>query len=538
MTSNELEIFKQSILDDVRVMMQTTGQVTQYIGSRYVPLFAEPLDWNSKQEYEPLTIVQHQGNSYTSRQLVPSGIDISNDKFWAKTGNYNAQIEQYRQEVAAFDSRITTAQNTADSKAPINHASEETIYGVGNNVNYGHLKLSAINTPETSNENDGIAATPNFVSNLLKKNTIIKTVNEYGCLTTSEDNSNNLQKAINDCSEKGYILLIPAGRYSCKSPISIPWHTYITGVGKESQIVFECERGFYSPEDANGYKISADVVMQHLAIEGPLSDRHSDVNLENAGIIGMFTSCDMHDIFIRKFNCGIRLKQNVENPDYNNKYNHIFGDIRSWRNISISNCCYGFFNSQWDTFLNNIDISICASSLITSGSVNGVHIWGCNDGLWCDGGTFNNIEVESIITVPNGNNNSFITINTDSVVILNNVNLWNAILDDTSNYTHPYIRGDDNHNGAAIINNLIIGADQTEKSKLKKGIIRSKNLKCIVTGIIDPAITENATGYSGAPTAVTEGEQGYALGTILANYDLDGAINVNGVTGFKKFTIQ
>lgn len=99
MTSNELEIFKQSILDEVQVMMQTTGQVTQYIGARYVPLFAEPLNWSNTKEYEPLTIVLYQGNSYTSRQFVPKGIDISDTAFWANTGNYNAQIEQYRKEV-------------------------------------------------------------------------------------------------------------------------------------------------------------------------------------------------------------------------------------------------------------------------------------------------------------------------------------------------------------------------------------------------------------------------------------------------------
>ena len=73
MTSTELEIFKQAILDEVRVMMQATGQVTQYIGARYVPLIAEPIEWNDKREYEPLTIVTNQGNSYTSRQFVPKG---------------------------------------------------------------------------------------------------------------------------------------------------------------------------------------------------------------------------------------------------------------------------------------------------------------------------------------------------------------------------------------------------------------------------------------------------------------------------------
>lgn len=106
MTSNELEIFKQSILDDVRVMMQTTGQVTQYIGARYVPLFADPLDWSNTMEYEPLTIVLHQGNSFTSRQFVPKGIDISDESFWANTGNYNAQIEQYREQVAHMAAKV------------------------------------------------------------------------------------------------------------------------------------------------------------------------------------------------------------------------------------------------------------------------------------------------------------------------------------------------------------------------------------------------------------------------------------------------
>lgn len=80
--------------------------VREYVGARYVPLFADPIEWNDKRTYEPLTIVEHEGNSYTSRQFVPIGIDISNEDFWALTGNYNAQVEQYRQEVLKFDGRI------------------------------------------------------------------------------------------------------------------------------------------------------------------------------------------------------------------------------------------------------------------------------------------------------------------------------------------------------------------------------------------------------------------------------------------------
>lgn len=81
--------------------------VTQYIGARYVPLFADPIDWDINRQYEPLTIVYYQGNSYTSKQAVPTNIDITNTDYWVVTGNYNAQIEQYRREVQTFDGRIT-----------------------------------------------------------------------------------------------------------------------------------------------------------------------------------------------------------------------------------------------------------------------------------------------------------------------------------------------------------------------------------------------------------------------------------------------
>lgn len=87
---------------------------SQYVGARYVPLFAEPAQWDINKQYEPLTIVLDHGNSYTSRQFVPVGIELTNEAFWALTGNYNAQVEQYRQEVTSYDSRIKTAQTTAD----------------------------------------------------------------------------------------------------------------------------------------------------------------------------------------------------------------------------------------------------------------------------------------------------------------------------------------------------------------------------------------------------------------------------------------
>lgn len=85
--------------------------VTQYIGARYVPLFADPAQWSNDREYEPLTVVLYQGASYTSRQAVPIGIDITNTDFWVLTGNYNAQVEQYRQTVLTYNGRIIDNEN-------------------------------------------------------------------------------------------------------------------------------------------------------------------------------------------------------------------------------------------------------------------------------------------------------------------------------------------------------------------------------------------------------------------------------------------
>lgn len=87
----------------------------EYTGMRYVPVFADPAEWSSANSYEPLEIVIHQGSSYTSKTFVPVGIDISDPQYWALTGNYNAQVEQYRQEVLKFDGRI--AKNTNDIAA-------------------------------------------------------------------------------------------------------------------------------------------------------------------------------------------------------------------------------------------------------------------------------------------------------------------------------------------------------------------------------------------------------------------------------------
>lgn len=83
------------------------GGTQQYIGARYVPVFADPIEWDINKPYESLTIVTYQGNSYTSKCAVPGGTEITNTRYWAKTGDYNAQVAEYRAAVGDLSTQVT-----------------------------------------------------------------------------------------------------------------------------------------------------------------------------------------------------------------------------------------------------------------------------------------------------------------------------------------------------------------------------------------------------------------------------------------------
>ena len=87
------------------------SDVREYIGARYIPLFSDPIEWDITRSYEPLTVVKNQGSSYVSKRSVPEGIAITNEDYWLLWADYNAQLEQYRNEVRQFDGRITANAN-------------------------------------------------------------------------------------------------------------------------------------------------------------------------------------------------------------------------------------------------------------------------------------------------------------------------------------------------------------------------------------------------------------------------------------------
>lgn len=80
---------------------------TQYIGPKIIPHLADPIDWDITKQYDSLSIVQHEGDTYIARYIVPAGTAITNETYWTKFAAWNAQIAQYQATVETFDGRIT-----------------------------------------------------------------------------------------------------------------------------------------------------------------------------------------------------------------------------------------------------------------------------------------------------------------------------------------------------------------------------------------------------------------------------------------------
>lgn len=100
----------------------TNTGVREYIGARYVPLIDG--EWDNTKAYEPLTVVINQGDSYTSKQYVPVGVEISNSEYWVLTGNFNGSlanlittVDTIKEEQTSQDEEIASLQTAQSNTA-------------------------------------------------------------------------------------------------------------------------------------------------------------------------------------------------------------------------------------------------------------------------------------------------------------------------------------------------------------------------------------------------------------------------------------
>lgn len=129
-TPQQIEEFLQEFFDVVGAR--------QYVGARYVPIFGRAgettIEWDDDAPYEPLTVVMHRGISYVSRRYVPKDIQITDTAYWAETYRFNAQVEQYRQEVLGFSDRIDAIAERMDSDFVPFPTGTESKYGADGQV--------------------------------------------------------------------------------------------------------------------------------------------------------------------------------------------------------------------------------------------------------------------------------------------------------------------------------------------------------------------------------------------------------------------
>lgn len=87
-----------------------------YKGLKAVLSFADPIQWNKASTYDSLTVVWDDAThaSYASKRPVPQNIELTNEFYWFRTADLDAQVEMYRQEVMEFDGRITANAQAID----------------------------------------------------------------------------------------------------------------------------------------------------------------------------------------------------------------------------------------------------------------------------------------------------------------------------------------------------------------------------------------------------------------------------------------
>ena len=120
----------------------------RYIGARYVPIFAG--EWDNTKSYESLSIVSYQGDSYTSKGVVPVGVEITNTAYWVKTANFNQQLAHMQIEWSNYQTDIEEMINDYfNDNAPI----------LDNAVRFPDLNGNLINNPTNPGKPDTLVVT-------------------------------------------------------------------------------------------------------------------------------------------------------------------------------------------------------------------------------------------------------------------------------------------------------------------------------------------------------------------------------------------
>ena len=213
----------------------------QYIGARYVPKFANPIAWDSANSYEALTIVTYNGTSYTSKKSVPAGTAITNTEYWVATGNYNAQVELYRQEVERLAETATKSFDTVMDMVNGNCENGDRVATYGYyDVNDGggacyyirnktESDVVSVNTDGTTSSTGVIKISDTLVAEL-----IFDSVINVKCMGAIGNGTFDNYAIFTNAIGLGDVVFIPSGVYAISQHLSVPHSKTIMGCGSRN----------------------------------------------------------------------------------------------------------------------------------------------------------------------------------------------------------------------------------------------------------------------------------------------------------------
>lgn len=428
--------------------MTNTNPVRQYIGARYVPIFADPAEWDSTKTYEPLTIVLHEGNSYTSRQYVPTGIDINNTDYWANTGNYNAQIEAYRAETQANTSKFTAM--------GINNTNEAT--------EFLH-RIETLDTDSTFNKEiikagfgaDTIdAATTSYKSNYMD-------IRKLGCKPndTTANNAQLINKWLSDNPQSA--LYVPNGEWFVENTITATlndifmdgtFHPIANGIYEDDYIV----KLIGTNNNSNSSYEQA--MNKHYRIKV-----NCDMTENNGILIRNYFETDFDLIVIKCHATGIQVNQHIIECYINGKIYGAFVDSMDSPDINFAQKGLEVLNNgnndnQASILARNVKLGIDLNASVWT--FHYIHVWGCINVLKLYNNSTTQITKfytdycthDSIIS-DDTNNTIFLYINSIFGIMLDNAHL----IDDaqyrlTIDNIHSYYTTQNRTAYASVTNNI------------------------------------------------------------------------------------
>lgn len=339
-------------------MEQTKDKKNIYKGNRYVPKHADV--WDINKDYESLTVVLWEGNSYTTRKNTPAGVDILNKEYWALSANFNAQIENYRQDVSENNTKVENYHNEVlDSLTDVDGKTYETLTGRLQNID---SKFKDVN--------------------------IYRNVLDYGVKNDGTDTQESL-----NALEGGFTYVFPSGEYGVKG---------FTETEKETGLKIKSNTRYIFEPNAKIKVLNNDSVQY----AGVLIQNAENFILDNVTVIGERYEHDYSTEGTHERGSGITIRGKSTGKIYNPTISETTGDgIDIIANIGSD--IYIFNPQVTDVRRNGISIESVDKILIENGEVSLTNGTNPQSGIdiepFADYNILNDVQIRNVKTHSNVN---------------------------------------------------------------------------------------------------------------------------------------